>query len=339
MEFEFSFLTITVVACLFFSNWKARIVLVAYNLAFYLATKYYLIDQVAVYEEFTNPWFGTLVFFATLITIITLINSFSRISYQAEDNIHANLKIFHDSNQALNHNKTLIEQQIIKLKQANLELEKFMYVASHDLKAPLRSISSFTSLIKRKLKNHQDPDIHEYLDFTTKGTIQMQRLIDDILTFSKIGQQMNIQTVDLNKLIISVQYTLNDQITATHSTLKIDQLPTIQADKNLIKLLFHNLIDNAICYNESPFPIIEINYLSENNFHLFTIRDNGIGIGKEHYDLIFEMFKRLHTQVTYQGSGIGLATCKKIVELMNGQIWVESKEGRGSQFFIQLPMQ
>jgi PAS domain S-box-containing protein len=223
--------------------------------------------------------------------------------------------------------------------ETNLQLESFAYIASHDLKEPLRMIYSFTQLLNRRLKPHFDKDSMEYMDFILTGVSRMQSLLDDLLKFSTIGRkETDKKLTDLNdtiyNVIQNVQYTIQEK----SAEIYIEPLPSLKVFPIQMIQLFQNLISNALKFipNDKK-PIIKIKVKDENDFYEFQIQDNGIGIQKEYLEKIFLVFKRLHSKEQYEGTGIGLATCKKIIDNVNGKIWVESDYGNGTTFFFTIP--
>ncbi len=225
------------------------------------------------------------------------------------------------------------------LKQSNMELERFAYITSHDLKEPLRNISSFVKLLERSLKPDPDSREADYMNFIIKNTHQMHQLIEDVLEFSRLSSQSNeLQKVDLNDTVDNIKFSISNTLSQKDVNIIIDQpLPVIDNHPTHLHFLFKNLIENGIKYNESQQPTINISYESEPQKHHFIIKDNGIGIEEEYYPQIFEMFKRLHNRSVYEGTGLGLSICKKIISNMNGKIWVESVPGKGSTFHFYIP--
>ena len=228
------------------------------------------------------------------------------------------------------------------LKIANKELEQFAYVASHDLQEPLRTISNFVGLLEKKYKNNIDDTANEYIKFIVNATLKMRNLIKDILDLSRIGRNIAFTPVDTNELIKEVLSEMEATIVESYAKIRFTRLPLIQGNKLEIKLLFQNLISNAIKFRQKNVPVeITITAEEKEKEFQFAIKDNGIGIDQQYNDKIFIIFQRLHTSEEYPGTGIGLATCKKIILRHCGKIWFESEAGHGSIFYftIQKPLQ
>lgn len=225
------------------------------------------------------------------------------------------------------------------LETANKELERFAFVASHDLKTPLRNINSFLNLIQRKIKRGQTEEITEYLEFATLNAKRMYNLIEDILEFSRFTNDRDIsfQNEDLNEVVGIAISNIEDMIQSKNAVINCDELPTVYSNKTQMVSLFQNIISNGIKYNESDVPTIDITCKNSDKVCTILIKDNGIGIEKEYQEKIFEMFYRLHNQGEYEGSGIGLSSCKKIVMYHDGEITLNSELNQGTTFSIILP--
>jgi ligand-binding sensor domain-containing protein/signal transduction histidine kinase len=224
------------------------------------------------------------------------------------------------------------------LEQKNKELEQFAYVASHDLQEPLRTTTSFVQLLQQQYQGQLDDRADKYLTFITQSTDRMKILIKDLLDYSRIGRKKELSRIDCNELLQQLLADLNVAITENNAKISFDELPTINAYSTEIKQLFQNLITNALKFHKPDIdPVIHFSVSKKNGSWEFVCRDNGIGIEAEHKERIFVIFQRLHTRAQYEGSGIGLANCKKIVELHGGTIWVESVPGEGSAFYFTIP--
>jgi PAS domain S-box-containing protein len=224
---------------------------------------------------------------------------------------------------------------------SNAELEQFAYVASHDLREPLRMISSYLSLLERRYGELLDQDGHDFLFFARDGALRMDRLVMDLLEFSRIDRRGNpIVAMPLGEALFMVAHHLSVAIGESGARLDIpeDNAPTILGDASQISRLFQNVIGNAIKYRAADrVPEIRVSWRRLGAEWEFAVADNGIGIETQYFDRIFGIFQRLHTRDKYEGTGIGLAVCKKIVERHRGRIWLTSEPGVGSTFFFTLP--
>lgn len=233
-----------------------------------------------------------------------------------------------------------LQQLNEELERSNRELEQFAYVASHDLQEPLRMVISFTQLLEQNYAGQLDEQADQIIGFAVDGATRMQQLIQDLLSYSRVGTQAKVlETVDCNQIVESAISNLQLSIQESGATLERSPLPTLQANPRQLTQLFQNLIGNALKYRGERVPHIEINYKQQRKDYLFWVKDNGIGIDPKHADRVFMVFQRLHTRQEYSGTGIGLAICKKIIDQQGGKIWVESDVDQGSTFFFTLPME
>jgi len=226
-----------------------------------------------------------------------------------------------------------------QLEQKNKEMEQFAYVASHDMQEPLRTTSSFVELLQRQYQGKLDEKADKYLSFIVQSSDRMKVLIKDLLDYSRIGRKLELIEVNCNKMLKEVLSDLGTAINETGAEIKAEELPVVYGYPTEIKQLFQNLIINAIKFRQKNIsPQINISVQQyQGNWH-FAFKDNGIGIEEKHNERIFIIFQRLHNRTKYEGSGIGLSHCKKIVELHKGKIWVESTPGNGSTFYFTLPV-
>lgn len=245
-----------------------------------------------------------------------------------------------------------IEKQKEELKEANLKLtdktkelegvnkesRSFAHAVSHDLREPLRTIASYLQLIEERYKNKLDADANIFIDFAVDGAKRMNMLIDDMLAYSRLENSQNtFSDVDLNDVLTIVKSNLHKSIQENNTKIVLSsKLPLVIADQSQMVQLFQNIIDNAIKYKREEPLVVEVKAFKKCNFWQISIADNGIGIAKDYYERIFLIFQRLHTREQYDGTGIGLAICKRIIDKHRGKIWVESVEGEGSTFYFTL---
>lgn len=230
-----------------------------------------------------------------------------------------------------------VELRTIDLDRKNAELEQFAYVASHDLQEPLKTVSGFVGLLNKQYKGRLDENADKYLEYILQASDRMKTLIKDLLDYSRIGRAIAFVRSDCNMLLHEVLADMDNNIRENNAHIVPEELPVVYAFPTELKLLFQNLISNAIKFRKPGIrPEISITYTELPHSWKFAVSDNGIGIDQQHRDRIFIIFQRLHNRKDYEGSGIGLAHCKKIVELHGGEIWVESTPGFGSTFFFTL---
>jgi PAS domain S-box-containing protein len=226
-----------------------------------------------------------------------------------------------------------------ELKRSNDELEQFAYVASHDLQEPLRMVASYTQLLAQRYKGRLDSDADEFIAYAVDGCNRMQRLITDLLSYSRSGE--NIETLHPISVETALEVALaNLRITIEESGAIVvhDALPVIMTDNTQLVQVFQNLVGNAIKYRSAEVPHVKVSAKKNGNSEwIFSVSDNGLGIEPQYFERIFVLFQRLHGRNEFEGTGIGLAMCKKIVDRLGGRIWVDSETGKGSTFFFALP--
>lgn len=233
-----------------------------------------------------------------------------------------------------------LEERAKELIRSNADLEQFAFIASHDLKEPLRMIASYVQLLERNYAQQLDDDAKDFIAFALEGAVRANKLVEDLLQYSLIGNTNNEkwQAVDLNQTLVAVQKKLRPAIQQSKAQLQIEKLPVIQAHLEQMELLFTNLVSNAIKFQqENNLPLVEVGVYQEAKKYIFWIKDNGIGMEEKYTDKVFRIFQRLNTRGKYQGTGSGLAICKKIVERHGGGIWFTSTMNEGTTLYFSIP--
>jgi signal transduction histidine kinase len=235
----------------------------------------------------------------------------------------------------------LLQNTLQELRRSNADLEQFAYVASHDLQEPLRMVSSYTQLLAKRYRGKLDADADEFIGYAVNGVGRMQQLIHDLLAYSRVGTQGKpFQPTETTAALERAVAAQGVAIHESGATITHGDLPAVQADEWQVVQLFQNLISNAIKFHGAEPPRVHVSAArgqGSPGAWVFAVHDNGIGIAPEYYERIFVIFQRLHGRSQYEGTGIGLAICKKIVERHGGRIWVESQPGQGTTFYFTLP--
>jgi signal transduction histidine kinase len=285
-----------------------------------------------------------------VILAMAIANRFKLIQERREANKLAMIKALEENERILNEHNSILERRVEeskaalkeyaqKLEKSNRELTDFAHVASHDLKAPIRGILSFSQLFERRNKDKFDDIDREFFNYIKTNAAYSSRLIEDLLNYSKIDKNLDEpETIDLNKSLNLMKMNLLSVSPDKNIHFEIQNMPILRGHRTLLTQLFQNLINNGLKYNKNEQPMVTIGCeMNKRGVQQFYIKDNGIGIAPEHQERIFSMFHRLHNQTEYEGTGIGLAFCKRIVQIYGGTIWVESEEGKGSTFHFSLP--
>ncbi|MCE1248589.1 MAG: ATP-binding protein, partial [Firmicutes bacterium] len=231
-----------------------------------------------------------------------------------------------------------MEKLARELIRSNKELTQFAHTVSHDLQEPLRTITYFVEYLAEEYKGKLDEEADRIIERVIHNSFKMKNLIDDLLDFSRLGSDdSETEVLDIPEIIKETSLILHKAIEDNEAVIEYDEFPGIKANRVRIIRLFQNLLGNAIKFRGEAPPRISITCMPGGAYHQFCIKDNGIGISREFYQSIFIIFKRLHSNSGYTGTGIGLSVCKKIVEMYGGKIWVDSEPGKGSSFYFTLP--
>jgi len=231
-----------------------------------------------------------------------------------------------------------LARQARDLTRSNADLEQFAYVASHDLQEPLRMVTSYLQLLQRRYQGQLGEDADEFIAFAVDGATRMQRLIQDLLAYSRVGTQGEaFVPTDCEQVLARVLSNLHMTLAESQAVVTHDPLPTVPADAAQIAQVLQNLLSNALKFRSAEPPRVHVTATRQESAWVFAVRDNGIGLDPEYAERIFVIFQRLHGRTEYPGTGIGLAICKKIVERHGGRIWVDSRPGHGATFCFTLP--
>jgi signal transduction histidine kinase len=230
-----------------------------------------------------------------------------------------------------------LAKKAAELARSNRDLEQFAYVASHDLQEPLRMVAAYTQLLAERYSDQLDENARKYIQYTLEGALRMQTLVQDLLTFSRVGRNRTRTHLASDAAVREALKNLQAALQESGAVVHHGGLPAVGADRMQLVQLFQNLIGNAIKFRGEKAPVITVRAETSESEWVFSVSDNGIGIAAEHLEAVFVIFQRLHTRTEYPGNGVGLAICKKIVEQHGGRIWVESKAGEGASFKFTLP--
>jgi len=330
----------TALFALLIANWKSALFWSAGIVGF--AAYLYVIlnseEQIAFFREQTMGFDRDYYFVFIVLNIVVVLVFFYIFKKNNEDLVTQ----LEESKEILERQSEALNQTTSKLERSNTELAHYAHVTSHDLKQPVRTILGFSNLLERNLKKEDNLDdvSKEYLSHISHGSKQMSQLIEELLSYSQFDgdEQLAFQTVNLEVLLDNVLGMLNGQISKQDVALSRGELPTIKGVEVQLTQLFQNLISNSIKYQEVGAQIkLDIRCEEESKHWHFTIRDNGIGIPAEEIENVFDPFKKLHNASEYEGSGLGLSTCRKIIDLHKGQIWAESEMGKGTTIHFSLP--
>ncbi len=230
-------------------------------------------------------------------------------------------------------------QLIIELRRSNAELEQFAHLAAHDLQEPLRMVACYVQMLKQRYKGRLDAEADEFIAYAADGAEHMSGMVNDLLLYSSLDKHFKpFQPADCQVMLEKACSNLKAAIAESGAEITHDPMPVVAADETHLVQVFQQLLENAIKFRSDEKPRIHISAVQKGKEWVFSVRDNGIGIEPEYFERIFIIFQRLHARKKYPGTGIGLATCKKIIDHHGGRIWVESKPGEGSKFYFTLPV-
>jgi light-regulated signal transduction histidine kinase (bacteriophytochrome) len=237
-----------------------------------------------------------------------------------------------------NKDQEKLEQLSIDLKRSNSELENFANIVSHDLREPLRAITGFMELLQIQYKTKLDDKANSFIEMAISGGRSMRDMIMGLLAYSRVRTEgRKFSKVDMNYVVKNAINNLSAKISETAAEITQDKLPFVKGDEPQLIQLIQNLFQNAIKFKSNENPKIHVSCAREEKGWLFSIKDNGIGIDEQYYESIFMIFQRVHPKDAYEGTGVGLSVCKRIVERHHGHIWVESELGKGSTFYFTIP--
>lgn len=327
---------------LLFANVKSGMAWLGVLLGYTVYTYYQELNAAVSYREqikdldatyYLISWSGL---FIAVVGIVLIFAEGQNLIVKALNEKKAELE---KKNQQISLQAQRLRKAKMQLKASNKELEQFAYAASHDLKEPLRMIGTYVQLLERKLHDKLDDASRQYMHFVTDGVTRMDRLLTDLLEYSRVGRKNDlIKATNLNETLFVVINNLMGRMQENHAEIYATELPVIKAPSMLLVQLFQNLLSNSLKFRKKDQPpVVEIEHVERQGYHHFYFKDNGIGIPADQKDRVFNIFERLHGRHEYEGSGIGLATCKKIVESLGGEIWVESELGVGTTFGFRLP--
>lgn len=286
-----------------------------------------------ILPAYLNVAMGFLIF-AGALALFVLASAYVRLSRAVREQADA---LDREKTKAA-HAEHMLADRMLELKRCNSDFEQFAYVVSHDLQEPLRMVASYTDLLAQRYKGQFDERAEKYVAFASDGAKRLQRLLEALLAFSRVGTRGRLpEPTDLTAVAKGAARKLALAMTRAGAHVEIDALPEVMADAAQIGQVFENLLDNAIKFRGSHAPHIRIDAEVSGEERIIRVRDNGIGIDAKIPDRVFMLFQRLHDREAYDGIGVGLTLCRKIIERHGGRIWYESQPGGGSTFFFTLP--
>lgn len=328
---EYQFLMTIGTTFFFYTKKKHRQLSVVYNISLFIIAKFYfLYHPDAIFYVKTDDAF--IVSLMQGVTVILFVVYVVQTTFENKEQLNQQLLELSENQEAI------IAMRTLELERSSEELRRFSYISAHDLREPLRNIIGFAQLLHRSIQRKEYSKTGEYVDFMNKSIARMDRVTNDVVNYVKIeGLLPNVEVINTQDIAFEVEKELKKQYSKKNITIRIAHLPTLTMNPNLFKTVIFNLVKNAILYCKKMEIRISVSCEEREIFYHFSVEDNGEGVEKEYQETIFIMFKRLQNDLENQGSGIGLAICKKIIEAHHGKIWVESQKGVGSIFYFTIP--
>lgn len=325
IRLDYTVLIIILAVFILFDKKNARVLIISYLLLLQFAT-YHLVDYFPrVYEAPVSFLSNFVIFSFNAMGLLLLVSRFMETN-----------RDFQEEQRSVNQR---LREQTRQLQQSNEFLERYTYITSHDLKTPIRTIFSFSELLERKLDGQTDQDTRDYLDFIKLGTLQLRGIVDGIVENAESTRSnLHFSQINTHEVLQQIQGKLKFRLEEINGQLIYgEDLPCVRADAKMVYKVFLNLIDNGLKYNKSDQPTVKVSAIEKPEYFEFCLQDNGIGIPEKYQEDIFKMFKKLNPSRNFTGSGVGLALCKRIVDLHHGHIWLDSTESEGCTFHFTLP--
>ncbi|MBI5057425.1 MAG: GHKL domain-containing protein [Nitrospirae bacterium] len=301
------------------------------------STAVWHITALMVSHNYSNTlisYWNSAIQFGFFLTIVIILSAL-KMEYIKREGLIAELK---DALAELKRSKEELTQKTQELADSNEELERFAYVAAHDLKGPLTAVEGQVNRLRRRHKDKLDPDAEKIIGYALDGINSMKALINDLLSYARVGtKNEDFKAVNCNDIVSRAISNLQTDIAGKGALVTHDDLPDVLADNIQMTQLLQNLIGNAVKFCDDKTPRVHVSAKQKDGEWVFSVSDNGIGIDSKDAERIFNIFQRLHSNTEYPGTGIGLAICKKIAERHGGRIWVKSEPGKGSTFFFTIP--
>lgn len=345
LRLEYTISLFLVFAFILYDDKRLRIINLVYLVLIQFFGYYYTTHEISAFSQYVDTGDSIIVLLGTTLGLALLVYKYAsehKVLLEQQQILNRDLNAKNEELESIVEEKVRLNEQLLEktrdLRRSNEFLESYTYIASHDLKTPIRGISGFSALLQKKLKSFKDEDIQDYLKYISTGVIQLNSIVDGIIENAESNRSnLHYEYIDCMELIQGIEHKLRLRLESIQGHLVFRDLPFIYADKGMLAKVFYYLIDNGFKYNHDQKPEVLVTYRKCDKKHEFSISDNGIGVPPPYQDDIFKMFKKLHPKQEYGGSGVGLALCKKIIELHRGEIWLEQNVQEGSIFRFTIP--